>query len=82
MQEKPIKTAVKSNLTQHVRNLLRTRRRGLTLETLADKCDCSVQWLSNFLNDNQDKRDPGVKKICQLYEELTGSPLLFDPIDN
>lgn len=56
--------------------LLKHRDRTLTLEMLAEKCDCSAAFLSSLVSSNPPRR-PGVNAIQRLYETLSGSPLEY-----
>lgn len=78
--ENPQNEAVKPPslpFTQHVRSMLKNRPVHLTLKSLAASCNCSTEWLSKFLNDANDSRDPGVKKMIRLYNLLSDTPLQY-----
>lgn len=71
----PEKSAVKVGLKEYVRQLVKDRPRGLTIEELAAKANVSTTWLSSFIAGKTP--NPGVNQIETLFNLLSDEELKF-----
>lgn len=72
------RVASRPTLLQTTCHLLRNRRRGLTLQTIAQECNCSVGFLSGLITIHGRRTlHPSVDKIQTLYEFLSESELQY-----